>query len=225
MHKVEIEVAGEWMVLHPFRALFWPRMKWLVVSDLHLGKAAHFRKAGMPLPEGSDARTLERLQGLVQEFDPARLVIIGDLFHSIHNHQWSAFVAWCRGCGAEVHLVKGNHDALTDPHYADAGLAVHAVELREGPFVFLHEPAEVEGAYVLAGHVHPGVVLHGTGRDSVRLPCFHFGQRCAVLPAFGLATGLYTVRPAVGDRVLAITDRAVVPVPVAERTVVPKRKR
>jgi len=40
MLPVPISVAGEDLVLPPCRALYWPYKRWLVVSDLHLGKAA-----------------------------------------------------------------------------------------------------------------------------------------------------------------------------------------
>jgi uncharacterized protein len=49
----------------------------------------------------------------------------------------------------------------------------------------------VPGAYALAGHVHPGVLLGGRAHDRLRLPCFHFGPACGVLPAFGPFTGLH----------------------------------
>ena len=53
----------------------WRSNGWLLLSDLHLGKAAHFRKAGIPLPEGADARTLERMDEVIDHFRPTRVVI------------------------------------------------------------------------------------------------------------------------------------------------------
>ena len=47
MLPAEISVAGERLVLHPHRALYWDRLRWLVVSDLHLGKAAHVSRAAL----------------------------------------------------------------------------------------------------------------------------------------------------------------------------------
>ena len=51
------------------------------------------------------------------------------------------------------------------------------------------------GAYVLAGHLHPCVVLGGRAHQRLRLPCFHFGAQVGVLPAFGAFTGMHALRP------------------------------
>jgi metallophosphoesterase superfamily enzyme len=51
--------------------------------------------------------------------------------------------------------------------------------------------------------VHPGVFLRGTA-DTERLPCFVLGARRAILPAFGSFTGLATVTPAAGERLVAV---------------------
>ena len=59
--------------------------------------------------------------------------------------------------------------------------------------------------YALAGHVHPAVRLRGEG-ESLRLPCFWFGARYGVLPAFGAFTGTAEVRPREGDQVFVIAE-------------------
>ncbi len=208
----EIEIAGERLLLHPYRALFWPRMRWLIVSDLHLGKAAHFRKAGAALPEGHDVATLQRLDALLHRYTPERMLILGDLFHSSHNNNWTLFTDWASDKDSQFHLVKGNHDILADRRYADAGLQVCHDTLEEGPFVFGHEPSDRNGVYSIGGHIHPGVVLNGQARQRLRMPCFWFSERLAILPAFGLSTGLHMIRPERTDRVYACTERAVLDV-------------
>ena len=67
------------VVLLPGRAAFLPSSATLLVADLHLGKAATFRKAGIPVPEGSAQADLARLARLVRETSARRLVIVGDL--------------------------------------------------------------------------------------------------------------------------------------------------
>ncbi|MBL7952417.1 MAG: ligase-associated DNA damage response endonuclease PdeM [Flavobacteriales bacterium] len=215
MLSAEIDVAGERLVLHPHRAIYWERLSWLIVSDLHLGKAAHFRKAGVPLPEGHDTATLQRLDSLLHFFTPERLLILGDLFHSSHNRSWELFEDWASCQHARLHLVQGNHDILADRRYADAGLQVCHDTLEEGPFVFSHDPVERPGCYVIGGHVHPGVVLTGQGRQNLRLPCFAFGPDLGLLPAFGTNTGTFTIAPDAAQRIYATTDRAVLDVSVA----------
>jgi uncharacterized protein len=50
MSDVMLTIAGEDVLLLPERALFWPRACALVVADVHWGKAASFRAAGIPIP-------------------------------------------------------------------------------------------------------------------------------------------------------------------------------
>lgn len=212
MLTAEVHVAGEHLVLHAHRALYWPRMRWVVVSDLHLGKAAHFRKAGVPLPEGQDVATLARLDGVIREFAPERVLILGDLFHSSHNKAWALFHSWAMHQTCALQLVFGNHDILADRRYMEAGVGITAGSLEVGPFLFAHEPEPQRGQYVIGGHVHPGISLRGRARQHMRLPCFTFGPDLGVLPAFGLSTGLFTILPGPTQYVFACTPGSVIDV-------------
>ena len=80
-----------------------------------------------------------------------------------------------------------------------------------GPFVLNHEPGPSRGGYALSGHIHPAVRLSGQG-ESMRLPCFWFGKRYGVLPAFGAFTGSAEVLPRRGDQVYVIADEEVLKV-------------
>ena len=53
----------------------------------------------------------------------------------------------------------------------------------------------------------------GRAREWLRLPCYWFGTRLGVLPAFGEFTGMMPVRVAPGDRLYAIADDRVLQVP------------
>jgi metallophosphoesterase superfamily enzyme len=68
----------------------------------------------------------------------------------------------------------------------------------------------VRGGYALAGHIHPAVRLTERGGQSLRLPCFWFGARVGVLPAFGAFTGSARVRPRAGDQVFVVADGEVI---------------
>ena len=59
---VECEVAGEKLVLLPEKVAYWPAKAALFVADFHLGKAASFRSAGIPLPSGTTRDNVERLE-------------------------------------------------------------------------------------------------------------------------------------------------------------------
>jgi DNA ligase-associated metallophosphoesterase len=209
---LELTIAGEQLVLHPHRVLHWPRMRWLVASDLHLGKAAHLRKGGLPLPESHDERTLRRLNEAIATFRPERIVLLGDLFHSSMNTAWERLSEWTATLPCPLHLVPGNHDVLALRRYHEAGIRMCADRLEEGPFTFTHDTADATEGYAIGGHLHPGVGLHGRGRQWLRVPCFWFGEHRGLLPAMGAGTGLHLIDPQPGDRVLACTDRAVLEV-------------
>ena len=56
----------------------------LFVSDLHLGKTAVFRDAGLALPEGPDDRILTRLTDLIAQTAAKSLVVLGDVSQFAH---------------------------------------------------------------------------------------------------------------------------------------------
>ncbi|MFK7932224.1 MAG: ligase-associated DNA damage response endonuclease PdeM, partial [Saprospiraceae bacterium] len=184
-------------------------------ADLHLGKAAHFRKNGLAAPAVILQKNLENLQVLIDTFAPQRLLFLGDLFHSTVNHVWQRFVEFMRAYqDVQFDLVQGNHDILPPELYAEAQLRVYTEPLVIESFVFSHYPLEEvpAGLYNFYGHIHPGVKLQGYGKQSLRLPCFHFGATQAVLPAFGAFTGLAMMSVVKGDRVFVIAEGQVLSV-------------
>lgn len=55
-----INIKQQNLVLTNQRALFWKETETLVLSDLHLGKTAHFRKNGIALPSEIIEKDLKR---------------------------------------------------------------------------------------------------------------------------------------------------------------------
>ena len=207
----KVLVAGEELHLHPDRAAYWPARRILLLADLHLGKGAHFRRAGIPVPRLVSDVNFARLRGLLEYFDPARVLLLGDLFHSDHNHVWDSFCAFTAAHAAiSFELVPGNHDVLPATRYEEARLLYHPEIISEGPFSFSHHPLPEErrlpNRYNLCGHVHPCVkLLDRTGRG-IKLPSFYFGEHEAIMPAFGEFTGCAEVKVRPGDRVFVLAE-------------------
>lgn len=215
--ELSIELAGEPVRLYAERALFWPRAGTLIVADLHLGKADHFRRAGIALPRGGTTLDLERLDALIERSGATRLLVLGDLVHgALPDAPWrAAWVEWRRRhAGLRVELVAGNHDRRLrrDAAVLDAmALGLHEGSLAEAPFVFAHEERDVVAGgagYVLSGHLHPVVRLPGLPR----LPAFRFGRSAGVLPAFTAFAGGFAIDPQAGDRVFVCAPGALVEV-------------
>ncbi len=215
--SLETEIAGQHMELLPEKALYWPRERTLFVADLHLGKAAHFRAEAVPVPMGTTRENLSRLARLLKRTGAERLVILGDLWHSQQAlapatlelvHAWRT-----KYSSLEAVLVMGNHDAKLDAIPKAFALRVEDEGVAMGPFELRHHPSDSgSGAYRLAGHIHPSVTLEGKGRDSLRLPCFWFGESQGVLPAFGELTGTARVHPRPSDRVFVVAGSRVMAV-------------
>lgn len=193
-----IVVAGETLLCLADHALIWPAQRTLFVADVHLGKAASFRAAGVPLPSGHSERDLDRITALINAHNVRRVVILGDLVHARSsyttalNRRFRDFRV--RHRDVEILLVRGNHDLNAGDAPSEWGLRVVAEPFALGPFACCHEPdtARNEG-YELAGHLHPAVRLETT-REGVTLPCFWQHAQGMVLPAFGSLTGKYAVR-------------------------------
>jgi DNA ligase-associated metallophosphoesterase len=216
MSDLGIEVAGESLLLLPERAVLWERRSTLLAADLHLGKAAAFRAASLPLPGGTTSEALARLSAALERTGARRLLVLGDLLHARQGRAartLAAVAAWREGhAGLEVVLVRGNHDRGAGDPPAEWRFECVDEPLLEPPFAFRHHPGEEPGAYVLAGHLHPAVSLSGAGRQSARLSCFLFQERGGLLPAFGPFTGTAGVRPRAGDRVFVLAGDEVVPI-------------
>lgn len=219
---IQIEVAGETLRLLAERGLFWERASTLIVADVHLGKAAAFRAAAIPMPGGTTTAALERLTSALDRTGAGRLLLLGDFFHARSGRAartLAAIAEWReRHADLEILLVRGNHDRGAGDPPSEWRFDCRDEPWNEPPFAFRHhpaDPAEDSSGYVLAGHLHPAVSLSGPGRQRERLPCFFFGERVGILPAFGDFTGGAAVRPRPGDRVFAVAGDEVVAIAVS----------
>ena len=175
-----------------------------------------------------------------------RVIFLGDFLHSAKAHAaptQHAIANWrAKHPELALTLVRGNHDDRAgDPPAAlgvqvvDEPLMLTGLPTAVGsaatplvnvptplvnvvtPLALCHHPQIVPGAYVLAGHAHPCVVLTGAGRERLRLPCFWLGDAAknpvGVLPAFGSFTGMHPIERRPRDRVFAVAGDSVREIP------------
>ncbi len=212
---LQIDLHNQHLVLHPLKAAYWQEAHMLLLADLHLGKASHFRREGIPVPSSVSQQNWDKLLSLLMDFSPRRVLFLGDLFHSEYNAEWEDFCDLLRQfSGVQFELVPGNHDILPVKAYERAGLLIREEAYVEGPFLFTHHPLEEASpaGYNLAGHVHPGVFLRGRGRQGKKVPCFFFGEYGGILPAFGAFTGSAILLARNGDRVFVVAGEEVLEV-------------
>ena len=188
-----ITVHNENLVLTNQRVIFWKREDALILSDLHIGKTAHFRKHGIPMPDGILQHDLERLNALILHYEVKKLLIVGDLFHAEANIDMTTFNTWLKAFQTlEIILIKGNHDRLSNQLMIDFNIKIET-ELHVSPFTFVHQHLiEHKSLMTISGHTHPGVMIKGRGKQRMKLPCYQVNSNQIILPAFSLFTGLNT---------------------------------
>ena len=191
----------------------------------------------------SDARDTATTGSLL---GATRVIFLGDFLHSAKAHAaptQRAIAIWrAKHPELALTLVRGNHDDRAGDPPAALGVQVVDEPLMltgraaalvaaatpslnvptplanvVSPLALCHHPQHVPGAYVLAGHAHPCVVLTGAGRERLRLPCFWLGDAIknpvGVLPAFGSFTGMHPIDRRPRDRVFAVAGDSVREIP------------
>lgn len=169
------------------RAVWLPDQGALVLADVHLGRA---RSSRVDLPIGSHADFLERLEVLLEDHDPDRVVIAGDLVHDFDSVPYGVaetveeLVGLVEARDADVVVTAGNHDAALDrvtsidtvPEYAlGADTLVH-----HG-----HEIPDRDTKRYIIGHDHPAITIEGSRRPCyLACPDQYEGRDVLVLPAF-----------------------------------------
>jgi uncharacterized protein len=161
-------------------ALFHETERWLAVADLHFGYELSQRAAGRLVPLWGMQSIEERLNELLDEYQPRQLVIVGDLVHD--RASGAAAVALLERLRArcEVVALAGNHDR----HVANAIKFEPRWETRD--FVFQHDRCEEDepDRIQIIGHHHPAASLADGAGLRLKLPAFVQGESCWILPAF-----------------------------------------
>ncbi|GLR16552.1 ligase-associated DNA damage response endonuclease PdeM [Portibacter lacus] len=206
---VEIMLQGEQLTLLSERAIYWKTEKCLLIADLHIGKVTHFRNNNIPIPQSAAQKNFDQLEKLILKHTPKTVYFMGDLFHSFYNKEWEVLVfLLAKFKNVEFELITGNHDILKQEHYESAGISSR-IQKAIGPFMLTHHPENHKGYYNLCGHIHPGIKMRGSGRQYMKLPCFYFGEKQGILPAFGSFTGTAAIKVKNNDQVYAIFNEQI----------------
>ena len=186
-----VDVADQQLTLRGDGSIFLASQRSLLVADLHLGKDASFRAAGVPVPHGMNQQTLDSLSRAVEETAAEHVFLLGDLIHdrdSMTAALIETFAKWrTQNAECNVTLVRGNHDRHVESFPESWRLDVRA-DARIENLLLLHEITDetlaAEDCFQVGGHLHP-VVSVGRGADQMRVRCFVVDQSHLTLPAFG----------------------------------------
>ena len=203
----------------------WPAERILFVADLHLGKEATFRRAGIPVPRGTTEGTLSIVASMLQSTKANHLIVLGDLFHSRSSlssdvrASMEAFLA--SQSHRQITLVLGNHDTAVGSlpqtwpiNVVRAGECVQGIVLAHHP-----APCPPHASLLVCGHLHPSIRM-GHGDTSLGShPCFWLSKQTLVLPAVGKFTGTHLIRPHHQDQAWMVAEDQVFRCPLgASRT-------
>lgn len=210
MSHFKTVIQNQTFYLLPEKVIYWKEQQALILSDLHIGKASHFRKAGVPISSHIHVTDFFVLDAIIEEFKPIQILFVGDLFHSDHNQEWDLFYNWSHSYGdIEMILIKGNHDILPEALYQNSGLKV-VDQLHVENIEFTHERNENPNGYNISGHIHPAISMIGSGKQSLKLLCFMFREDHAFLPAFGHFTGMSKIKPSKKDNIFAVAENEII---------------
>jgi hypothetical protein len=144
----------------------------LVITDLHLGIEFELAKSGISIPYQTD-RFLRELLGLIREYDPDRLLLLGDVKHGVPYTSFQERREIPRFFNAlleevpRIGITRGNHDASIDKYlpeevslYSSKGVILG----RDPKIAAFHghawpHPTTLSSDIVLVGHNHPTVLI------------------------------------------------------------------
>ncbi|WP_265501510.1 ligase-associated DNA damage response endonuclease PdeM [Paracoccus beibuensis] len=173
---------GQHLLARTSGALVWPARRWLIVSDLHLGKSERMaRRGGALLPPYETEATLDRLEAEIDATEPDTVVSLGDGFDDDAAGR-SLPDAICRrlramAAGRRWIWISGNHD----PGGICPRMPGQSVDALHDGLILRHQAGQGPD---VSGHYHPCVTLAGQ-----RMRCFLVGRDHLILPAFGTYTG------------------------------------
>ncbi len=191
-----LEFAGEEFVLTKGAAsswaLYWPRERTLLVTDLHLEKGSWYAQHGQMLPPYDSRETLERIADAVKATGARRVITLGDNFHDdAGTHRLDPYAAGMLEALTRTLdwvWITGNHDE--NMHRAFG--ATMANELEIGGIILRHEAKPGETRAEMSGHYHPKMRVSVRDRRIAR-PCAVISHmpntQRMILPAFGAYTG------------------------------------
>jgi DNA ligase-associated metallophosphoesterase len=174
------------------RVAFWEKEKALILADLHLGKAAHFRKNGIAMPAQVSEQDMQRLENLIRHYGAEQVIIVGDLVHASANKEVGLFFAVTQKFpGTRFILVRGNHDRFPERQFKKMGIYSVQDFLLIRNIRFVHHHRDMDTGCI-SGHLHPGIKLPLPAGQVMRFPCYVLTGKQFILPAFSRFTGLDT---------------------------------
>lgn len=222
--NLSIQDKDHALQLYADGAIYWPAKKTLFLTDPHFGKSESFRHVGIAIPTAVIHHDLNRITQHIEQTQAQRLIVLGDFFHTRHSQSDYVLETLTHWRGQHqslvITLVQGNHDRHAGPPPNHLNIMCVEEPYCVDPFACYHHPQPTSNGngYILAGHLHPYILMRGRAGTSMRLAAFIFTPHQAILPAFGGFTGGSIYKPTTQDRVFAIGQGEIVEIPTRPQT-------
>lgn len=188
------------VILDSRRAVLLPRQETLVLADLFLGLGAARRKRPDPVPNGQHHEIWERLLGLLEDFKPRRVVLLGDIkpnqghLEDEEGEELRALFHKLQGHGREVIQVVGHPERAWGPTLETTGIQpldsyrVGANTLIHHRRIFVYPRHDPPSGFWINGGLHPLFALPMADADGteqwIRYPSFLYTGFALVMPSF-----------------------------------------
>ena len=200
------------LILDSRRAVLLPRQGTLVLADLFLGMGAARRKRPDLLPASQQNDIWERLIGLLDDFRPRRVVLLGDIkpgqgtLEDEELQELRLLLRKLKAQGREVVQVVGHPERSWGPALEGTGVqpvescrvGIHTLMHRRRIFVYpRHDPPQ---GFWINGGLHPLFAVPVAGVDGqeewLRYPAFLYTGFALVMPPFvSYAQGWEVMQP------------------------------
>lgn len=141
----------------------------LVVADLHIGWEIALSEKGIHVPTQA-LRLLEKLKTLIKAYKPNKLLILGDVKHTVATAElgeWQdipEFFNELKRHIGEIQIIHGNHDGNLEPLLPEGITILPSSGTVIGDAGFFHghrwpSPTLLKCRTLVMGHVHPVIVL------------------------------------------------------------------
>jgi len=141
----------------------------MVIADLHIGWEMVLSKKGIHVPTQMP-KLLRKLTNLISSYKPARLLILGDVKHTVASAEigeWQDipdFFNELKKQVEEICIIRGNHDGNLEPLLPENMKILPATGITIGEVGFFHghrwpSPTLLKCRTLVMGHVHPVVAF------------------------------------------------------------------
>ena len=174
----------------------------LIISDIHIGYEGALNREGIMVPRFQYKKILERINQIIQKYEPKSVVVNGDLKHEfgrITSQEWKEskdFIEFLKTNFLDTILIKGNHDNFTRFIAEKTGLDVYE-NYELGSYVIMHgdklpdESTLKKSETIIIGHEHPCIGIRN-GERLEKIKCYlkgdYHGKNLIVMPSFNFVT-------------------------------------